>query len=431
MEMLRLQWTVYIVLLVELLAVTMACPSETCAVISSNKTSIAAQVIEELKNKSSNDSFIFYIQPGTYNATDGTETHFYNFANITLQKHPEPEEPLPPDNSEVIIQCPCFSGDFYNGLGFINSNNISIIEITFAKCGQKPYGCYFSNISNVLIINSTFRLNRNNGVGISSGRGISIINCTFENNVGLQNDSKSYLVQNMSNVFGGPSLGISIQNTNNTAVVVKDCTFRGNIALKTILQSEDDGRIYNNIPFGNGGGICIRLNNVMGVTVTIKNCVFDGNIALHQGGAIAAFMIASRNNRVEIIDCHFIGNKAIGYPLYSKIDNKITDYDNFTAEIKKTFTKNNFIQSIKEALSYISNERIQETGGYGGAVIINILRECEYNRILINSTFKKNLAIGAAAIGIFMWEALPNTGPNTDNGINSNRVRILGYVNIL
>ena len=406
----------------------MACPSDTCAVISSNETSIATQVIEILKNKSRNDSFTFYIQPGTYNATDGTQTYFYNFINITLQKHPEPEEP---GNSEVVIQCPFFTGEFYNGLGFINSSDISIIEITVAKCGQKPYGCYFANINNVHIINSTFRLNRNNGVGISSGRGINVINCTFEDNVGLQNDFKSYLVQNMSNVFGGPSLGISVLNTTDTTVVVKDCTFRGNVALKTISQSEDDNRIYNNIPFGNGGGICIRMNNVTDVTVTVKNCTFDGNIALHQGGAIAAFMIASRDNRVEIIDCHFIGNKAIGYPLYSKIDNNRTDYDNFTAEIKKNFIPKNFTVSIKEALSYISNERIQETGGYGGAVIINILRECEYNRIIINSNFEKNLAIGAAAIGIFMCEALPNTGTNTDNGINSNRVRILGYVNVL
>ena len=281
------------------------------------------------------------------------------------------------------------------------------------------------------LIDSKFRSNRNNGVGISSGRGISVFNCTFENNVGLQNDSRRYLVQNMSNVFGGPSLGISIQNTNNTSVVVEDCIFRGNVALKTVLQNETDNRIYNSIPFGNGGGICIRLNGAVNVTVTIKNCTFDGNIALHQGGAIAAFVIASRYNRVEIVHCHFIENKAIGYPLYKQIDNGITDCDNFTNEIKNNFTKKNFIISIKEALSRISTERIQETGGFGGALIINIFRECEYNRILINSTFERNLAMGSAGVGIFMWEALPNTGLNTGSSINSNIVHIRGYVFVL
>ena len=423
MKMLGVKWIISIILLVEVLAVTMACPNDTCAVINCTKTPLATQVIKALQDKQkNNDSFTFYIHPGTYDATNGDETHFYNFSNITLQKHPKSDS-----NSEVIIQCPIFTDVDNNGIGFIDSHDISIIEITFAKCGQKTYGCYFSNINNVHIINSTFRLNWNNGVGISSGRGISVINCTFEKNIGLQNDDKSYLVQNMSNVFGGPSLGISIQNANNTSVVVEHCTFSGNVALKNISQSENDSRIYNNIPFGNGGGICIRLNNVMGVTVTIRNCIFNGNIALHQGGAIAAFMIASRDNRVEIIQCHFIGNKAIGYPLYEQINSNITDYDTFTDDIKKNFTKKNFIASIQEALSRISTEEIQETGGYGGAVIINILRECEYNRILIDSIFEQNLAMGAAGVGIFMWEALPNTGLNTDNSINSNIVWIRGY----
>ena len=85
MEMLRVQWTICIVLLAELLAVTTACPSDTCAVISSNKTSIATQVIEKLKAKrQNNNSFTFYIQPGTYNSTNGTQANFYYFSNITL-----------------------------------------------------------------------------------------------------------------------------------------------------------------------------------------------------------------------------------------------------------------------------------------------------------------------------------------------------------
>ena len=50
------------ILLVEVLAVTMACPKDTCAVISCNKTPLATQVIKTLQDKQkNNDSFTFYI----------------------------------------------------------------------------------------------------------------------------------------------------------------------------------------------------------------------------------------------------------------------------------------------------------------------------------------------------------------------------------
>ena len=58
--MLQVQWTICIVLLSELIVVTMACPNDTCAVIDCNKTSIATQVINMLKDKrQNNNSFTF------------------------------------------------------------------------------------------------------------------------------------------------------------------------------------------------------------------------------------------------------------------------------------------------------------------------------------------------------------------------------------
>ena len=404
----------------ELLVFTMACPSDTCAIINSTETSLAVQVTDILKNRPrGNDSFTFYIQPGTYNSTNGTRMVFFNFTNIILQKDPK-------FSGEVIIQCPNFTdiGDF-NSIGFFNSSDISIIGLTFTKCGQKAFGAYFENVSNVYIVDSNFHRNRNNGLGIRSGTNVSIINCTFESSVGLQNDSINLLVQNVSYIFGGAGLGIALQDTINTTITVENCTFRDNVALRSIVDIENDSRPYNNIQYGNGGGVYIHMSNVTGVRIQIKNCSFYNNTALHQGGGIVAFMTASRGNRVEVLDCDFIGNKAIGYPLFTHLGRSISDYDNFIAEINSNFSKENFNVSIRDALIHVPSLRIQETGGFGGAIVVNFFSDCEYNKIFIKrSTFEKNLAIGSAGVGIFMWEALSNIA----SGVNSNRARISRYV---
>ena len=368
MEMIRVQWTVCIVLLAELLAVTMSCPSDSCAVISSNETSIATQVIEILKAKQqNNDSFTFYIQPGRYSSTNGTQTNFYYFSNITLQNDPE----LP---GEVIIHCPNITdvGD-HNGLGFNHCTDISIIGLTFTECGQKTFGSYYENVSNVNIIDSIFRRNQNNGLGIRSGTNVSIVNCTFERSVGLQNDSTEFLIQQVTKIYGGASLGIALQGTTNTTITVKNCTFRNNLALKRISYHENESRPYNYIPFGNGGGIYINLNSVSNVRIRIANCHFYNNTALHQGGGIVAYMTASYGNTVEVVDSDFIGNKAIGYPLFDRIKKPILNYDEFIEEINSNFSTQNFDVSIRDPLLHVTSKTITVTGGFGGALTVNFL----------------------------------------------------------
>ena len=409
-----------IALLAELLTVTTAYLSDTYAIIDSTETSLAMQVINILKaTRQNNDSFTFYIHPGTYNATNGTQTEFYYFSNITLQKDPR-------SSGEVIIQCPNFTddGDF-NSLGFINCSEISIIGLTFTKCGQKSSASYFGNVSNSRIVNSTFHNNRNNGLEIYFGRNISIINCTIESNVGRQNDCIDFLIQQVTNLYGGPGLRIALQDIADTTITVENCTFRNNIALKSISYDDNDSRPYNYIPFGNGGGIYVNLNNVTNVTIKITNCHFYNNTALHQGGGIVVFMIASHGNRVEVTDCDFIENKAIGYPLLNQIDGPISKFDDkFIAEINRNFSIENFNESIRDVLLHIPSQKIQGAGGFGGAIIVNFFRKCEHNQIFIKrSTFKKNVAIGAAAIGIFMWESLSSI----TSGINSNRAWFSRY----
>ena len=420
LEMLRTQWIVYIVLLGGLFAVTMTCPNDTCAVINSKETSLAKQVIDMLKERM-NNSFTFYIHPGTYNATNGTQANFYYFSNITLQKDPR-------SSGEVIIQCPNFTddNDDYNSIGFNNCSEISIIGLTFTKCGQKSFGSYFENVSNVRIIDSTFHYNTNNGLGIRSCTDVNVINCTFENSVGLQNDYVKLLVQQVTNIYGGASLGIALQDIDDATITVENCTFRNNIALKSISSDGNDTRPYNYIPFGNGGGIYIKLNSVTNARITIKNCHFCNNTALHQGGGIVTYMISSYNSTVEVVDSDFIGNKGIGYPLFKRLNNSKSDFDKLIAEINSNFSTENFSVYIRNALMGVSSETVLSTGGFGGALAVNIFRNCEYNQIFIRRcNFSKNVAIGAAGIGIFMRDSLSSSS----NGINSNRAWITGSVN--
>ena len=418
-EMLRIQYAIYIILLSELLVATMAaCPSDTCAVINCTETSLAMQVIDKLNNSQNNDSFTFNIWPGTYNATDGIQSNFFNFSNITLQKDPKFSD------DEVIIRCPYISddGDF-NSLGFDHCTDISIIGLIFTGCGTMSFGSFFGNVNNLYVVDSIFRHNLNNGLGIRSATNVSIINCTFENSVGFQNDSTEFLIQQRSDTYGGSGLGISLQDIANTSITVENCTFKNNVALKN-SSDENDSRPYNYIPFGNGGGIYINLNNVSDVTIRIKNCSFYNNTALHQGGGIVTFLTASSDNVVEIIDSKFIGNKAIGYPLFNQTRRSIPDIDNFVAEINNKFNVKTFNVSITNALSDVPSETIQQRGGFGGAIIVNFFSKCERNTILVNnSIFKENLAIGSAGIGIFVWEALSFIS----SGINSNRAWISWY----
>ena len=416
-------WTICIItLLSKLLVAAMACPSDTCAIINSTEASLAMQVINLLRNRpqSSNHSFTFYISPGTYNATNGTRTNFYFFSNITFQKDPTTSD-------EVTIQCPYFtSDDDFNSLGFVGCSNISIIGLTFTGCGTKSFGSFFQNASNLYIADSVFYHNLNNGIGIRSGFNVTVINCTFERSVGLQNDSREFLIQQSRDTYGGASLGISLQDISTTNITVENCTFRDNVALKCNESDEVDTRPYNYIPFGNGGAIYINLNNVTDVAIKIKNCYFYNNTALHQGGGIVTFMTASSNNLVEVVDCEFIGNKAIGYPVFDQIcKQNISNIDNFIEKTNVRFNVQNFGVSIRDALSNISSETVQQAGGFGGAMTVNFFRECENNRILVNrSIFKENLAIASAGIGIFMREGLSSIS----SGVNSNRAWISGCV---
>ena len=409
-----LQWIiVYTVLLVESIAAGVICPTSSCDVTIDSKAinsivSLEERVIELVESQWSS-SLTICIYPGVYNATSGRSLNFYNFSNIVMQKDPY-------SDGEVTIRCPYYTSydEFeYNGLGFFNAENITICGLSFTECGSITSGLYFENSKNVQIIHSTFSRNTNTGVGINLGKNFTIINCTFAVNVGMQLDDTSYLIQDLSYKFGGTGLGISLENITDFNMVVDNCTFENNVAHKTINNSMDDERTYQYVPFGSGAAIYVRMKNAAHCSIKIIDSYFYNNTASHQGGAIAMFLTDSSNNMVEVSNCLFFDNKAIGYFL---VNQEYDDLDVFIAEVNVNFSVNNFDNFVKNARN-ISSKKISQTGGVAGSLLMAFYGNSEFNRLCIkDSSFKRNLAFGAAGIGFFIRGNLFNVS----NGLNSN-----------
>ena len=399
--------------LVESLVFAVTCPSSTCDVTIDSTTakSVAEQVIEFRRNR----SFTICIDQGTYNATNGIRLNFYSFSNVVLQKNPSA-------NGTATIKCPQYTSDGdYNGIGFANSENITVCGLSFAGCGPRTSSLYFQRSQNVQIVHSTFHHNKNSGVGIYIGKNFTIVNCTFSGSVGLQQDDPSLLLEQLLYRFGGAGLGISLRNIADSAIIVQNCTFQNNVAYKRINNTVNDSRTYQYLPFGSGAAVYIRMKNVARYSLKFVDCQFFNNTALHQGGAIAIFVLDSRDNFIEINRCKFIDNKAVGYVFLNQEYDALGGYetlDEFIREVNVNFSVDNFESFVANARN-VSTKLITEAGGVAGSLQMALFGNSEFNRLCIrNSIFKRNLAFGAAGFGFILQGSLYNV----NNGLNTNRV---------
>jgi len=399
-------------MLLESLVFAVTCPSSTCDItINSTAKSVAERVIEYR----SNTSFTICIDQGTYNATNGTRLNFYSFSHVVLQKHPSA-------SGTATIKCPYYtSDDDYNGLGFTKSENISICDLSFVECGPKSVGLFFQRSQNVQIIHSNFYHNKNSGVGMHNGKNFTIVNCNFSESIGLQQDDPLYLVENLLYWFGGASLAISLQNITNSTTTVRNCIFQNNIALKRINNTVNDTRTYHYVPFGNGAAVFIRLKNVTHYSLQFVSCHFYNNTALHQGGAIAMFVLDSRDNFIEVNYCNFTDNKAVGYFLLNQehdISGGSETLDKLIREVNLNFSVENFERFVANVRN-IPTKSITEAGGVAGSLLMALYGNSEFNRFCIrNSIFKRNLAFGASGFGFFVRGNLYSVS----NGLNTNQV---------
>ena len=410
-----------VTLTLSLLNVTCAlnCTHSKVCYVQPGTESFAEQVIEA-SQKYSNSSFAILVYAGNYDATNGSLMNFVNFTNVTIKKHSDNLMP-------VNIRCPeiTFNSDNINGIGFEHSMNIEISGLNFMGCGIVAAGLYFKDTVNVIVYDSTFHHNSENGIYVLFGNNFDIINCSFYSNVGLHPDELSDLITNDVHRIGGVGLGLFFEDQTDIRVTIEGCNFTNNIAYKPPdYTTANETRPYGFIPFGNGGGISLKLNRVNNSFINILNSTFHNNTAIHQGGAIVMIPIDSANNTLNIFGCTFIGNKVLGFVLRNfsvTINNSnASTIDSFIDEVNQFFS---VAKLNPDFLRNIGFDKLvmRPTGGSGGAIAVSLYGSVEYNTLRVSTShFMENGAILAGAIDFVVRDLLSQV----ENGIDSNQAFI-------
>ena len=402
---------VIISLLIDVPCVLMQCANRSY-VVEPGDQSFAEQIIKFARHFD-NSSVSVFVRSGTYNATNGSSINFFNFINVTITTDPHDV------NCDVNIVCPKTGDEVFNGIGFVNSLNITIMNINFTRCGPVTSALYMFNSSNILIADSAFHHNTDNGVQIIRSSNITIRNCLFYSNVGIQPDPPSNLISTNLNSTGGAGLGLFFTDQSGVKVSIENCIFKNNIAYKPAdYVSSNDTRPFGYTPFGNGGGMYLQINGVQGLSVNIYNCNFYDNFAIHQGGGVVMISINSKNIALNISNCQFRENKALGNLLKS-VDDTVEDIDNFINETKCKFS------SLTTFARHLPVYYFAAAGGVGGAISVSLYGNSEFNRLYVkNSQFTHNSASTTGTISFTVRDSFSGL----KNGVDSNRAFIYKYV---
>jgi len=377
--------------------------------------SFAEQVIEIAKNYNNNSVTIF-VKPGRYYSTDGSQMNFINFTNVIIKK-------VPNDTGTVNIECPPVYSSFslFNGNGFNHGINISISNLSISRCGPRSSGIYVFNVTNFKISDSIFHHNTDNGLQMVLCNNIIVRNCHFHSSVGLQPDVNTNLFSTI--VFdpsGGVGVGAYFRDQFDVKLSIENCIFENNIAYKRPnYMPETEGRPYGFIPFGNGGGVYLQFNQVTNLLARISNTKFYNNSAIHQGGAIAMISLDSVHCLVDVSECEFIGNKALGNFLRSRNDTVI-DFDT-----------NSFISKIDQMFSTITDNLTRlplSAGGIGSGISVSLYGSSEFNELRVrDSKFTNNWAVISGAVALLVRSSLTLV----ENRVNTNNAVITKYVTTL
>ena len=391
----------------------MNCSNQSICLVRPGISSFTEQVIEVGRHYS-NKSFTIWLDAGDYNTTTGTIMNFINFTNVTIKNQPGNTMP-------VNIMCPEFNSTVHNGVGFENATDIEISGINFLNCGPITSGLYFRFSKNIVINDSSFHHNSDNGIQMQYCDNISITNCNFYSNIGLQPDSISDLITN-DTFSRGAGLGLVFEDQSAVRVTITGCNFTNNIAYKNSgYNSSAETRPYGFIPLGNGGGIYLNLHRVTNSYIMISNCNFYNNTAIHQGGAIVMIPLNSHDNILNISECTFVRNKVLGYFLRSLNDTVTESTDSineFVDKINMMFTLEHFDFDLIQNLTF---HTLGSSGGSGGAIAVSLVGSVERNVLLVSkSRFIANVAYVGGAVSFVVRDLLANV----KNGVDSNQAFI-------
>ena len=93
------------------------------------------------------------VHPGMYSYGEGLELKTGpGEANYNLLIEKISDEP-----GEAIFHCSSFSNDTFNNLAILGSENVTVIGITFERCGSISAGIYTESVEYVTLRECTFR----------------------------------------------------------------------------------------------------------------------------------------------------------------------------------------------------------------------------------------------------------------------------------
>ena len=152
------------------------------------------------------------------------------------------------------------------------------------------------------------------------------------------------------------------------------------------------------------------------LSACISNTKFYNNSAIHQGGAIAMISLDSVNCLVDISECEFIGNRALGNFLRSRSDTVIDfDTDSFINKVDQVFS------TITDGLTTLP----LSAGGIGSGISVSLYGSSEFNELRVkNSKFTNNWAVISGAVALLVRSSLTVV----EDGVNTNNAVITKYV---
>ena len=242
-----------------------------------------------------------------------------------------------------VIDCSCHNCTGTNaGINFANINNFHLENLQINNCYDSEFSgsLHIASSTNVTIKNITIENSRGTGLILKNNIGVYIMNSTFRSNgqeYGGSNEESSHLenLDLQSKFSGGGGLKILIgddHGVKNSLVIIEDCVFLNNSALKggglfIVIQPRAQGNTViiqsshftqNKCHSGGGGGLQIGYANenrsdtkaVIDNTINVQDCTFLQNDAEYGGGTAIFSTSGSSKNKLEFTNCSWRDNTA-------------------------------------------------------------------------------------------------------------------------
>lgn len=272
-----------------------------------------------------------------------------------------------------------------NGINLANSNDNTIIDITFNNNNTNGYGVDLNSSNNNTISNNIFN---NYNCAIHSQDNSNNSNNIITNNVCNSNDYGIYLRNNIENTIIGnicnnnSTYGIYLNNNSNNNIITGNMCNNNTYGI-TVLQSNDN-IITNNI--------CD--NNETGISLAASNNVATGNICNNNSNI--GIITNSNSNTITGNTCN---NNNFGITLNAEYNNTITgntclnnsaDGINIILSNNNTITGNTCIRGTGLPSDYTSNQDTIRCNGNNNLIIGNNILGKNYNDEGINNTWVSN-----------------------------------------